>query len=95
MTCACLVIPSFKILRRHWWIIVVVCMVGMSVIGVEMRRQDVSTTMIIMNNGRSIPVLGLGTWQSGRKTKRAVRVALDEVRKTCCLLCLILLNPFD
>ena len=69
-------------------------MIGMSIIGVEMRRQDVSTTMIIMNNGRSIPVLGLGTWQSGRKTKRAVRVALDEVRKICRLLLFDILESF-
>ena len=46
--------------------------------GVEMVRQDVSSTVLQMNNGRSIPVLGLGTWQSGRKTKRAVLSALNE-----------------
>ena len=77
-TCACCIVPTFRTLRKHWWILVVCFGIVCTIVGMEMKRQDISTTVFKMNNGLEIPVLGLGTWQSGRRTRRAVRAALDE-----------------
>lgn len=39
--------------------------------------QDVTTTFVSLNSGARIPQLGLGVWQSGGSTKRAVEAALQ------------------
>jgi len=77
-TCACCVVPTFKILKKNWWMIIAFVFICIGIVSVEMKRNDVTTTTFTMNNGYTIPALGLGTWQSGSKTKRAVRSALDE-----------------
>ena len=49
-------------------------------VGVEVRKDDVSSMAATLANGKVMPLVALGTWQvqSGWRLARAVRVAVEE-----------------
>jgi diketogulonate reductase-like aldo/keto reductase len=79
-SCSCCLVPFFRKLRRSWPVLVLVVMAIAFWVAVEVRKDDVSSMLVTLQNGQVMPLVALGTWQiqSGWRLARAVRVAVEE-----------------